>query len=142
MSQREAIMLALFATLQTISGPKVLRNESLPETVPPGGLLILRDGDAGEPEVMLSPLSYYWERRAEVEVIVTAAAATTRDQLLDDLITSIGAALAVDRTLGGSCDYAAAFAPQTSEVTGDGMQPFRGAIVPIDLIYTSADALG
>ena len=142
MTKREAIMLALFARLQTITGPKVLRNEVLPEKVPPEGLLILRDGDPGDPEIMLSPLSYYWERRAEIEVIVTAADQAGRDQKLDDLILQIGQAVAVDRTLDGTCDYAAAFAPQTGDIVVDGMQPFRTAIVPIDLIYTSADALG
>lgn len=142
MTKREEVLQALFACLQTIAGPTIARNEILPERVPAEGLLILRDGEPGEPEVTLSPLTYYWERRAEIEVIVTAADQASRDQKLDDLILLIAAAIGFDRTLGGTCDYAAAFAPKTSDLVADGMQPFRAAIVPVDLIYTSADALG
>lgn len=56
--------------LQTISGPRFYGNEALPEKVPAGGLLILRDGDPGEPETILSPLSYYWQHLASLEVFV------------------------------------------------------------------------
>jgi hypothetical protein len=55
MTDREAILQALFARLQTIADATVLRNEALPERIPDGGLIILRDGDPGEPETLLSP---------------------------------------------------------------------------------------
>lgn len=50
-------------------GAKVLRNEILPEKVPAAGVVILRDGDLGPPEVWLSPPGYYYEHRAEIEVV-------------------------------------------------------------------------
>ena len=68
-SIRETILQALHATLQTQPAP-VLRGEVLPERVPAMGLLILRDGDPGEPEVTLSPLPYHYQHRAEVEAVV------------------------------------------------------------------------
>lgn len=40
------------------------------ETVPAGGLIILRDGDPGDPEVILSPVTYLWEHQTEIEVIL------------------------------------------------------------------------
>ena len=52
MTTRETVLQTLFALLQTISGPKVTRNDVLPEKIPPEGLLILRDGDPGEPETL------------------------------------------------------------------------------------------
>ena len=55
-STRETILSALHALLQTQAAP-VLRGEVLPERVPAAGLLILRDGDQGEPAVTLSPRS-------------------------------------------------------------------------------------
>ncbi len=55
---RETILGALHALLQTQTAP-VLRGEALPERVSPAGLLILRDGDPGEPAVTLSPLRYH-----------------------------------------------------------------------------------
>ena len=47
-STRETVLQALHALLQTQPAP-VLRGEVLPERVPATGLLILRDGDPGEP---------------------------------------------------------------------------------------------
>ncbi len=70
-SIRETILAALHARLQTIAAP-VLRGDVLPERIPPSGLIILRDGKPGEPEVTLSPLTYFYEHRAELEVVIQA----------------------------------------------------------------------
>jgi len=67
---RETILQALLAALQTVPDATVLREDVLPERIPAGGLVILRDGDPGAPEVTLSPLAYHYEYRAEIEVIV------------------------------------------------------------------------
>lgn len=56
--------------------------------------MILRDGEPGEPEVMLSPLVYHYQHRAEIEAVVQGA---DREAAFDTLIASIGAALATDR---------------------------------------------
>jgi len=42
---RENILQALLAALQTVPGATVLRGAILPERIPTGGLLILRDGE-------------------------------------------------------------------------------------------------
>ena len=68
---RETILSALHAQLQTLAAP-VLRGDVLPERIPATGLIILRDGKPGEPEVTLSPLSYFYEHRAELEVVIQA----------------------------------------------------------------------
>jgi hypothetical protein len=80
-------------------GAKVLRNAILPEKVPAAGVVILRDGDPGPPEVWLSPPGYYYEHRAEIEVVVDGNPAA-RDTAFDALRLAIGTALAADRTLG------------------------------------------
>jgi hypothetical protein len=77
--------------------------------VPSEGLLILRDGDPGDPEVTLSPLRYHYQHRTEIEAVVQG---TDRDASFDTLIASAGAALAADRTLGGLCDWIEAEAPR------------------------------
>jgi hypothetical protein len=41
----------------------VKRNLAKAERLPPGGLAVIRDGDPGEPEVSLSPLSYLYSHR-------------------------------------------------------------------------------
>ena len=76
---REAILSALHALLRRHPAP-VLRGEILRERVPAAGLLILRDGDPGEPAVMLSPLRCHYRHCAEVEAIVQAG--TGRDASL------------------------------------------------------------
>jgi hypothetical protein len=111
-SARETALVALHQRLQTVSGPTVLRNEVLPAKVPAGGLVILRDGDPGEPEVTLKPVSYLWQHRAELEVVVEAATGEARDVALDALLVGIGETLASDPTLDGSVDWSEAGAPR------------------------------
>lgn len=139
---RETILQALFTRLQTISGVKVLRNEVLPEKIPAGGLIILRDGDPGEPLVTLSPLSYYWQHLALLEVLVTNADAAQRDSDLDNIFFGLATAINGDVTLGGRCDRVAAQAPVISTLGIDGAPSVKAATVNIELIYTTADQLG
>jgi len=108
-TQRETILSALADLLRTIPNVPVLRGEVLPERIPPAGLMILRDGEPGEPEVTLSPLTYHYRHRAEIEAVVQGA---NRDAAFDALCAGIGAVIAADRTLGGLCDWVEAEAPQ------------------------------
>jgi len=96
---RETILAALHTLLQTLPAT-ALRGGVLPERVPAAGLLILRDGEPGEPEKTLSPLRYHYQHRAEIEAVVQGAA---RDAAFDTLTASIGVAIAADRTLGIGC---------------------------------------
>ncbi|MFN3616236.1 MAG: acyl-CoA transferase, partial [Rubrimonas sp.] len=61
---RETILAALHARLLALPAA-ALRGDVLPERLPAAGLLILRDGEPGEPEVTLSPLRYHYQHRAE-----------------------------------------------------------------------------
>lgn len=70
-TKRETILVALHTRLQPLAA-LVLRDEVLPERIPSAGLIILRDGQPGDPEVTLSPLRYYYQHRAELEVVVQA----------------------------------------------------------------------
>lgn len=141
-SKRETVLQALFGKLDDIAGPKVLRNETLPERIPAAGILILRDGDPGEPEVLLSPLEYCYQHRAEIELVVEAATPAARDAAYDGLLVSIGGAIEADRTLGGLCDYAEAEAPEPVDLAVDGAPGLKAAVVPILLHYGSPDPLG
>ena len=67
---RETILTALHARLLALPAT-ALRGEVLPERVPAEGLLILRDGEPGEPDVTLSPLRYHYQHRAEIEAVVS-----------------------------------------------------------------------
>jgi hypothetical protein len=136
---RESILQALHAALQTQPAP-VLRGEVLPERVPAAGLLILRDGDPGEPAVTLSPLRYHYQHRAEIEAVVQAGAG--RDAAFDDLAASVGILLSAHRTFGGLCDWVEAEAPRPVDLAIDGAATLKAAVIPIVLHYSSADPLG
>ncbi len=137
-SIRETILAALHARLQTLAAP-VLRGEVLPERIPATGLIILRDGKPGDPEVTLSPLTYFYEHRAELEVVIQAG--TGRDSLFDELTADIGAALTADRTLGGLCDWVEAEAPEPVDLPIEGAAALKVAVITIVLHYTTPDPL-
>ncbi len=139
---RETILQALLAALQTMPAATALREEVLPERLPAGGLVILRDGDPGTPEVTLSPLQYHYEHRAEIEVIVQGKTSGTRANTFDTLLQAIGTALASDRTLGGLCDWVEAQAPQPVDMPVEGAAALKAAIFPVILTYSTADPLG
>ena len=134
---RETILAALHTLLQTLPST-ALRGEVLPEHVPVEGLLILRDGEPGEPEVTLSPLRYHFQHRAEIEAVVQGAG---RDATFDALCASIGSALAADRTLGGLCDWVEAEAPRPVDLPVEGAASLKAAVIPIVLHYSTADQL-
>ncbi len=139
---RETILQALLAALTTVPDATVLRGAILPERIPLDGLLILRDGDPGTPEVTLSPLSYYYEHKAELEVIVQGNTPVVRATSFDALVHNIGTVIAANRTLGGLCDWIEAAAPKPVDLPVDGGEALKAAIIEITLIYTTADPLG
>jgi hypothetical protein len=136
---RETILTALADLLRTIPHAPVLRGGVLPERIPPAGLMILRDGAPGEPGVTLSPLTYHYQHRAELEVIVQSSA--DRDGLFDALMAQIGAVTAADRTLRGLCDWVEAEAPEPIDLPIEGGAALKAAVVPILLHYATSDAL-
>ena len=137
MSLREIILTALYARVSELPAT-ALRGDVLPERVPALGLLILRDGEPGEPEVTLSPLAYHYQHRAEIEAVVQGP---DRDVLFDTLTASIGTALAADRTLGGLCDWVEAEAPQPVDLPVEGAASLKAAVIPVLLHYSTADPL-
>jgi hypothetical protein len=137
-SIRETILAALHAQLLPLA-TLVLRGDVLPERIPATGLIILRDGKPGEPEVTLSPLTYFYEHRAELEVVIQAG--TGRDALFDALTADIGAALTADRTLGGLCDWVEAEAPEPVDLPIEGAATLKAAVITIVLHYATNDPL-
>jgi hypothetical protein len=134
---RETILTALHSRLSALSA-SALRYDVLPERVPAAGLLILRDGEPGEPEVTLSPLRYHYQHRSEIEAVVQGAA---RDATFDTLCASIGTAIASDRTLGGLCDWIEAEAPRPVDLAVEGAASLKAAVIPVILHYSTADPL-
>ena len=135
---RETTLVALHTRLQPLAA-LVLRDEVLPERIPTSGLIILRDGQPGEPEVTLSPLRYHYQHRAELEVVVQAG--TGRASAFDSLIAAIGAALEADRTLGGFCDWIEPEAPAPADLPVEGAAALKAAVITVVLHYTTTGPL-
>jgi hypothetical protein len=67
-SKAEQVLDALEALLEMVPGAVVERKSVLPEKIPDGGLIMLRDGDPGEPEQTLGGFgTTYYQHAVEVE---------------------------------------------------------------------------
>lgn len=143
MSMRETAIAALHGRLAAALGsrnpaPLVLRGETVPQRLPPGGLVVIRDGETVEETAILSPLAWAVEHRAEVEVTVGGATPAARTALLDTLLVDIAAAVAADRTLGSAVEWAQPGAPDFEDVEVEGAAAARAALVPVTLFFTVA----
>jgi hypothetical protein len=134
----ETVLAALHARLQPLAA-LTLRDEVLPERIPTTGLIILRDGQPGDPEVTLSPLRYHYQHRAELEVVVQAP--NGRSIAFDTLITAIGTVLEADRTLGGLCDWIEPEAPASVDLPVEGAAALKAAVITVVLHYTTTGPL-
>ena len=135
---RESVLVALHARLQPL-GAHVLRDEVLPERIPAAGLIILRDGQPGEPEVTMSPLRYHYQHRAELEVVVQGP--NDRADAFDTLLRAIGIALEADRTLGGLSDWVEPEAPASVDLAIEGAATLKAAVITVILHYTASGPL-
>ena len=142
MSQRENAIGALFAVLGELSlGATVKRNAALPERVSDQAMAILRDGEMGEPEVSLSPLTYHWQHQVAIELFVADPDAAVRDARMDGLLVELAALIELDRTLGGFVEYAEIGPPKFDELAPDGTSGIKACLLPLVLHYSSSGPL-
>ena len=137
MSKREEVLQALYERLLALSEIVVRRNEVLPLKIPSGGLVFLRDCNVCEHLVLLSPLLYLFQHRAEIEVLTQKVNPADSDSALDMLLEKIGHLIMVDPTLSGKIDYMHAEPPEFAEQPIDGGITIKAATVPIVLEYVS-----
>ena len=141
-SKREQVLEAVKALVTTaLPGADVKRNQAKPERIGPGGHAVIRDGDPGEPDVTLSPLTYLYTHVIPVEVAAYEGGAKTREQVLDEMMSAIGEAMDADRTLGGLCDWLDAAAPSPDDAETSGAEPFRWADVGLIAVYSTTTPL-
>jgi len=142
MSQRENAIGALFAVLGELSlGTTVKRNAALPERIADHAMAILRDGEMGEPEVSLSPLTYHWQHQVAIELFVADPDAAARDSRMDSLLTELATLIEADRTLAGVVEYAEIGQPKFDELAPEGTSGIKACLLPVVLHYSSAGPL-
>ncbi len=142
MSQRENAIGALFAVLGQLSlGTMVKRNAALPERIADHAMAILRDGEMGEPEVSLSPLTYHWQHQVAIELFVADPGAAARDARMDGLLTELAVLIETDRTLAGVVEYAEIGPPKFDELAPEGTSGIKACLLPVVLHYSSLGPL-
>ena len=140
-SRREQVLAALLLRLQSDLTTNVRRNEVLPERVPAEGLVILRDGDPGEPDVTLNPRSEFYSHRVEIEAYMARDPAGGSEAALDALLGTIGTALSMDPSLGGLAENLTPSAPETGALAIEGAAPILTARLIVTVEYLVNDPL-
>jgi len=143
-SVREQILAAFFERLRTLESDnvKVLRNPDKVQKVPEGGaVIVLRDGASGDPDVLLSPLTYIYEHQAQLEIITNTAFAEQQETSLDEWLAGIGGLIEADRTIGGLAEWAEAQAPEFLQEAIEGAPAMRAATVTVLLRFHTANPL-
>lgn len=133
--------MALLTRLRANPLAVIRRNEALPQVVPAGGLIILRDGDPGEPDVTLNPRTEFYSHRAEIEAFVPQAVGGGGEAALDALLEQIGTALFADRSLGGLAENLIWSAPVTDVMAIEGAVPILTARLTVTIEYLVGDPL-
>jgi hypothetical protein len=143
-SARETAIAALHAAISTAlasrsPAPQVLRGETVPQRIAPGGLVMIQDGETVEETAILSPLR--WQIRHVAEVVVAAPGPTpeARAAALDALLLDLAAAVVADRSLGGAVEWAQPETASFDDLEFEGAAPVRTASVPVSLWFTTGE---
>ncbi len=143
-SAREAAIAALHAAISAAlaahsPAPQVLRGETVPQRIGPGGLVMIQDGETVEEIAILSPLRWQVRHVAEVVVAVPGVTPEARAGTLDALLVDVAAAIVADRTRGGAVEWAQPESPSFDNLEFDGAATIRAASVPVSLWFTTSD---
>ena len=142
-SKIEQVLIALTDRLRAVPKAKVERNTAVPEKIPAGGLIVLRDGDPGEPEQTLGGVGgVYYAHAVEIEVYVEAASASKRDAAFDVLVQRIGAVLDADSTLGGLSFGMTTARPGIDTEAVAGAPAIKTGTIEVIVEYETASPLG
>lgn len=141
MSVRENVLAAFHARLASVADATVLRNAALPAEIPAGGLIVMRDGNAGAPDITLNPVTMYFAHAIEIEAFVTQPVGGGGEAALDALLTRVATALAADRTLGGQVEWMMWAAPETTGIAIEGGAPVMAATTTVVVEYLVSDPL-
>ena len=142
-SKTEQILEAIKARLETAPGARVERNTAVPEKIPSGGLIVLRDGDPGEPDTALGGFDgAYYSHAVEIELYFEAGDAAIRDAGFDALVQAVGVALEGDPTLGGLIFGMAYGRPEIDTEAVAGAPAIKTGTIIVTVEYETDSPLG
>ena len=142
-SKPEQVLEAVKALLITVPDAKVERNTAVPEKIPTGGLIVLRDGDPGESETALGGFGgVYYSHNVEIEIYIKDGNAITRDTAFDALVQAIGTVLEADPTLGGLAFGMAYGRPEINTEAVAGAPAIKTSVMTVTVEYETTSPLG
>lgn len=120
----------------------VLRNADVPMKIEGGGLVIIRDGNPGDPERCLGDgAPFYYSHDIPIEIYVQDIEQADRDELFDDLSAGVGAAIETDKTLAGECKGCLYSKPEGETNAVEGAAPIKSATIPTTFDYETTTPL-
>ena len=138
----EAIKRLIQAALPEVPVIGLDDEEAKPEVVGPDGLVIVRSGMPGDPEIDLSPRTYWWEHVVPIEVATYGRPDRRAQLVLDDMIRRIDLARQADPYLGGLCIFLDATMPVDGEADHAGAVPVGWADFNLVPTYSTTSPLG
>ena len=117
-------------------------NDAKPTRIDDLGEAIVRSGDPGEPEIDLSPPTWWWERSFPVELAAKDEPGRPAQEVLAEMAMRVGTAIAVDPYLGGLCTWLDATAPVDGEADERGAVPIAWTDFAIVASYSTTSPLG
>lgn len=142
-SKREQVLQAVEKALKSAApdGAAVSRNQAKPDRTPKEGAIFMRDGDPGEPDVIMCPLTYTYSHKVPIEAAVFPAANRSKEEMLDALMSALGDAIDADRTFGGLCEFVEFEAPSVGEIEQQGQLTGLWADFSIICTYSTNNPL-
>lgn len=138
----EAVKALVKAALPVARVKGMSLDDVKPEKIDELGEAIVRSGDPGEPEIDLSPPTYYYERSFPIELASYDEPTRTAQQVLAAMAFAIGQAIEANRFLGGLCIWLDATAPAEGEMDLRGARPIGWSDFTIVASYSTPSPLG
>ena len=134
MSKAEDILNKLQELITQETSAKVERNLDTPEKIPADGLIVIHDGDPGEPDITLGFSNTFYSHVIEIEIYVQEGNDAQRDTKFDLLLQQIGTALQANITLD---DLAGGLIYGRPEITTQAVD--GGATIKTGILLIQAD---
>lgn len=141
-SKTESVLQSLATLIDAGTTAAFERNASVPEKIPPEGLVILRDGNPGVADEALGGFDpVYYEHETEIEIYVADGAQSGRDTLFDTIVTDIGTALSNNPDLSGAVYGITYSRPDVTVEIIPGSHAIKSGVIPLVLDYESQTPL-
>ncbi|MBB3995306.1 hypothetical protein GGR95_002961 [Sulfitobacter undariae] len=137
LGRHESVIAGLMTALAAHPVP-VSRQDELPRTCPPDGILNIVPQDPVETGFRLGTGRREWQRPVDLEMVVQGATNAERTVAIDALAGVVGALL-TGSNLDGLVDYIDMSAPQqSSDVPMEGAESLLGSVIVITLFYETS----